>query len=291
VKTSDRDNGPTAEALAQEAGEFMTLPDIYARIRQTLDDQASTHTDVAEVLATDPAISARVLKIANSAFYGRSGTITRISQAVSLLGTQQVHDLVLATVVIDGTAGLHDSKSSLKAFWQLSLTIASAAKLIAEESGILDSERVFVAGLISQLGQLVVNQALPTDSARLQQQAASHSSDLAALQRESLGFDHAAVAAALFEMWKLPRELSEPIRWHTQPGQAPESNLEASILHIASVLSSSIVNDAPLDTVLSSLDEAAWQTTALTRERLPELHDETTALTGAMAPILLEAAV
>lgn len=280
----------TAEDLAQQAGEFATLPDIYARIRNTLNDPTSTHTDIADVLSTDPALTARVLKIANSAFYGRSGTIARMAQAVSLLGTQQVHDLVLATVVIAGTADLHGSRSSQREFWKLSLTLASAAKLIAEHCGILDSERVFVAGLISQLGQLVVDQALADDSQRLQQQIAAGEPDLAALQREAFGFDHAAVAAALFKEWKLPPALIEPIQWQTQPDLAGDHDLEASILNISAALSRGIINDIALDDMLSAFNESAWETTALTKERLITLRDETLVLTRDMAPILLDLA-
>jgi HD-like signal output (HDOD) protein len=290
MNTPTENHHATAEELAQHAGEFVTLPDIYARIRDTLNDPASTHTDIAEVLSTDPALTARVLKIANSAFYGRSGTIAKISQAVSLLGTQQVHDLVLATVVIAGTAGLHGSRSSLRNFWRLSLTLASAAKLIAEDCGILDAERVFVAGLISQLGQLVVDQALADDSQRLRQQAETDDLDLATLQRETFGFDHAAVAAALFKRWNLPTELIEPIQWHTQPDQAGDRDLEASILNIATALSRGIISDVMLDDMLSAFNESAWQTTELSRERLMTLRDETQALTQDMAPILLDLA-
>lgn len=280
----------TVDAIAQQAGELMTLPDVYARIRDTLDDPASTHTEVADVIATDPALTARILKIANSAFYGRSGTIARISQAVGLLGTQQVHDLVLATVVIASTKNLHSSKSALRDFWRLSLMLAAAAKLIAEECGILDSERVFVAGLISQLGHQVVRQALPSDSQRLQQQADAEHSDLAALQRDTFGFDHAAVASALFRLWKLPEGLIEPIQWHTRPDQAGDCDLEASILNIATTVALGIMRESTLDDVLSACDEFAWQTTALNKTRLTTLHDEVLTLTNDMAPILLDMA-
>jgi HD-like signal output (HDOD) protein len=280
----------TPQSLAAGAAGFATLPDVYARIRSTLDDPGSTHADVADVIGTDPALAARVLKIANSAFYGRPGTIARIPQAVGLLGTQQVHDLVLATVVIAGSKQLLGDKSALRKFWRLSVTLAAASKLIAEDCGILDSERVFVAGLISQLGQLVVEKALPEVSERLRKQAEDTGSDLAALQRAQFGFDHAAVAAELFEQWQLPPELIEPIRWLTQPSQAGDRELEASILNIAFTLAVGVVNDQPLDEVLSACDESAWQVTGLTRERLTELRNETLALTEDLAPILLDMA-
>jgi HD-like signal output (HDOD) protein len=280
----------TPQSLAADAAGLATLPDVYARIRETLDDPGSTHADVADVIGTDPAIAAHVLKIANSAFYGRSGTIARIPQAVGLLGTQQVHDLVLATVVIAGTKHLAGDPSTLRNFWRLSVTLAAAAKLIAEDCGILDSERVFVAGLISQLGQLVLNKALPKESERLKQQAESIGADLAALQRQDLGFDHAAVAAALFEQWQLPPELTEPIHWFTQPAQAGERRLEASILNVALTLAMGVVNDWTLDEVLAACDETAWQAAGLTRERLSEVRDATIALTDEVAPILLDMA-
>ena len=290
VRMNKHENTLTAETLAEQATAFATLPDVYARIKQTLDDPASTHADVAEVIGTDPALTARVLKIANSAFYGRPGTITRISQAVGLLGTQQVHDLVLTAVVIAGTTELLGDRSSFRTFWELSVTLASAAKLIAEDCGILDSEHVFVAGLISQLGQLVISQARPKEAERLKQQAQQQTSDLATLQRQHFGFDHAAVAAALFERWQLPAELIGPIHWHTQPAQAGDKELAASILNIATALATGVMNDHPLDDVLKACDESAWQMTQLSRERLEILRDDTITATAQIAPVLLDLA-
>ena len=280
----------TPESLAAGVTAFATLPDVYARIKKTLDDPASTHMDVADVIASDPAIAARVLKIANSAFYGRSGTIARISQAVGLLGTQQVHDLVLATVVIAGTSRLFRDQAALLAFWRQSLTTASAAKSIAEHCHILDSERLFVAGLISQLGQLVLQQSLPEQAAQLSEQADAARTDVARRQRDHLGFDHAAVAAALFRAWKLPPELTDPIRWQTQPSMAGERMLEASILHVGAAVAAALIDEGATDDLLAGLDDTAWQATELTREQLDTIREATVALTEAMAPIITDLA-
>lgn len=286
----DKPTNPTPEYLAAQASAFATLPDIYARIRHTLDDPASTHTEVADVIGTDPAIAARILKIANSAFYGRTATIARIPQAVGLLGTQQVHDLVLATVVIAGSSPLFGDRKASRAFWRHSLTTASAAKAVAEDCNILDAERLFVAGLISQLGQLVLAEALPDETAGMHAQAQAQTIDVAKLQRDHLGFDHATVGAALFQAWQLPPEIIVPIQWHTQPQLAGEQALEASIINIAAGLANAIIDDMPLDELAAALDETAWTTIGLSRDRLDVLRQTAVALTEEIAPILIDIA-
>lgn len=280
----------TPAQLIEQAQELATLPDVYVRVREVLEDTTSSHDDVAAAIATDSALSARLLRIANSAFYGRPGSIATVSRAVGLLGTQQVHDLVLATAVIQSLGGLADGLSSPREFWLNSLTTACAAKQLAEHCHILDSERLFVAGLLAQVGQLLLHQALPEAMTEILREADRGIGEVAERQQAQFGFDYAAVSGELFAAWQLPEALVEPIRHHTDPSATPEVLLEASIVHIAVHLSDAEHHGSRTDELLERLNDRAWETTGISRDALHGMRLDAVALTAEVAPVLLDIA-
>ncbi|MGB5562321.1 MAG: HDOD domain-containing protein [Sedimenticolaceae bacterium] len=287
--TQDPEVRVTAADLVARARELTTLPDIYVRVKKTLVDPASSHSDVADVLSTDPALSARLLRMANSAFYGRPGTIATVSRAVGLLGTQQIHDLVLATAVIHAFDGFSSDLLDRRVFWRSSLFGASAAKLLADQCGILDSERLFVGGLLAPVGTLILYQELPEQMRSILADARTLGSDVASLQRGRLGFDYARLSAELFTSWQLPPELVMPIRGHTRPSAAQDTQLEAGILYIATQLAAARADGKSLNELVPKLNNDAWDITELTIAKLEEIDQEAQALTEEIAPVLLNA--
>ena len=288
--TQDPEVQETATDLVERARELTTLPDIYVRVKKTLVDPASSHADVADVLSTDPALSARLLRMANSAFYGRPGTIATVSRAVGLLGTQQIHDLVLATAIIHAFDGFSSDLIDRRAFWSSSLFGASAAKLLADRCGILDSERLFVGGLLAPVGTLILYQELPEQMRSILADARMRGVDTAFLQRERLGFDYAQLSAELFTAWQLPPELVMPILGHTRPSAAQDSLLEAGILHIATQLAAARADGKGLNELVPQLNNDAWDITELSIAKLEEIDHEAQALTEEIVPVLLNSA-
>ena len=284
------DNLPSAAQLVARMRELATLPDIYTRIKSVLDNPASTHEDVAEALSTDPALTSRLLRMANSAFYGRPGRISTISRAVGLLGTQQIHDLVLATAVVHAFDHISSDLLDPRFFWYSSVVGAAAAKCLAEHCDILDSERLFVAGLLSRTGNLILHQELPEQMRAILAEVGNAAADLAAAQRGNLGFDYAALSVELFHSWQLPQELVAPIGLHTQPAAAEEFRLEAAILHVAVKLADTALLKQPLETLVPALDDEAWKITELSIETLEGIERMALELTAEIAPALLNSA-
>ena len=286
--TQDPENLITTAQLVAQATELATLPDVYFRTKLILEDPTSSHEDVADAILTDPALAARLLRIANSAFYGRPGSIATVTRAVGLFGTQQVHDLVLATAVIQSFSGFSSDLVDPRAFWRSSLFAASTAKALAEKCGILDSERLFVAGLLAQVGLLILYQELPTQMREIMGMDSDADQDLARLQRERLGFDYAQLSAELFQSWQLPAELVGPIRDHTRPSGDEGTQLETAILYIATQLARARIKEQTIKELIPLLDDDAWQITALSYEGLVEISDDAYALTEEIAPVLLD---
>ncbi len=288
--TQDPEVQVTAADLVARARELTTLPDIYLQIKNILVDPTSSHANVADALSTDPALSARLLRIANSAFYGRPGTIATVSRAVGLLGTQQIHDLVLATAVIHAFDGFSSDLIERRAFWRSGLFGASAAKLLADQCGILDSERLFVGGLLAPVGTLILCQELPQQMRAILEDARTLGKDIASLQRARMGFDYAQLSAKLFSSWQLPPELVAPIRGHTRPSAAQDFPLEAGILHIATQLAAARADGKSLNELVPRLNNDAWDITDLSIAKLEEIDQEAQALTEDIAHVLLNAA-
>jgi HD-like signal output (HDOD) protein len=283
--------GPvTLEGMVAQAQGLATLPDVYLRIKQILDDPTASLVDVATALKTDPAMAARLMRVANSAFYGRPGGITTIDRAVSLLGSQQIHDLVLAAAVIQGFDRLFPDSLKPRDFWRASILAATIAKLLAEQCGFLDAERVFVAGLLAQVGQLVMLEQLPVQMGSIMHMAAHTAQRPCDLQRQALGFDYAEVGAALFSAWRLPIALTEPVRLHTQPQTASEFALESAIVHIAVEAANGEVQKTPREEVLKKLDAGAWQLTELSKEQFEQVRDQAQELASELSATLLERA-
>jgi HD-like signal output (HDOD) protein len=280
----------TLDEIVARVSTLATLPDVYLRIKRILDDPASTHADVGEALQTDPAMAARLLRVANSAFYGRPGTITTITRAVGLLGTQQVHDLVLAAAVMQSFDGLFPEDLKPRDFWRASVTAATHAKLLAEHCSFLDAERMFVAGLLAQVGQLVLLEQLPVQMGSLGYLASQSGRRLCELQRDTLGFDYADVSGALFAAWNLPEALIEPIRRHTSPSMAEDHALEAAIVHIAVEAADAEIAQRPLEYVLERIDDGAWQRTGMSRELFEQMCGDASELAAGLMPALLDQA-
>jgi len=287
---NDPDQTPSVATIVEQAEELATLPDIYVRIKLVLDDPTSSLVDVADALSTDSAMTARVLRIANSAFYGRSGQLSTVSGAVGLLGTQQVHDLVLATAVIQTLEDSFPPALRPSVFWRESLLAGSAAKLLAEQCGFLDSERMFVAGLLAQVGQVVLFEQLPTRMLAVAQAATESGQPVSELQRQRFGFDYADVGAALFASWQLPAGLISPIRYHTDPQANDAELLEAAIVHIAVALATAETQQRSIDEVIAGLNPQAWKATELSPELLQLLQRDAVGLADQLTQVFLSAA-
>lgn len=277
----------TVEELVSRISSVASLPDVYMRVKRVLEDPASSHQVLADALRTDPGISARLLRIANSAFYGRPGGVDSITRAVGLLGTQQVHDLVLATSVMQTFDALFPDSLKPREFWQASVLTATAAKLLAEHCGFLDSERLFVAGLLSQVGHLVLLEELPVQMGSILNALSRGDTGICAMQRQTLGFDYAQVGAALFTEWQLPAGVVGPIAGHTDPESATHYRLETAIVHISVGIASAEARVEPLAQILRQLSDAAWARVGLSPELFDRIRAQASELATELAPALL----
>jgi len=213
------DNGArvtTPWSLVENVMQLISLPEIYLRLQQVIDDPIHTREQVAEILAYDSSLSARVLRIANSSYYSFPREIETVASAVSIVGEIELRNLVLATTVVGSMNALHYRGVDIDQFWLHSLRCGIIARLIARSVGGVNPEVLFLAGILHDLGILVIYQQDVTLAAAISRQMGEQHQLRDQAERELLGFDHAEVGALLIEAWGLSPELAELTLCHHQ---------------------------------------------------------------------------
>lgn len=264
----------TAQSLVKESIELISLPDVYIRLRSVINSPNASMSDVAQIIVHDPAITARLLRLVNSSFFGLKTKIDTMTHAINMLGTQQVHDLVLATVVVDSFSGFTNDSFNIYDFWFNGVYCAVTARLLAYHCGDIDTERPFVAGLLHNIGHLVTFQKMPEESKKAIELSKQNDMDLYLAEREVLGFDYALVGAELMREWQLPKSLQDITQYHIEPVKAPDFRLETAIIHIASVITNNALAEKPINPESLAVNPVCWQITGLSIEDMPALKQE-----------------
>ncbi len=221
--------------LVKEIEELPTLPDIVSAISAIVNDPKSSASDLGKVISTDGALSAKILKIANSPAFGFSRKISDINHAVALLGFRETQAIAVSISIFDLLIGKTDF--DFKGYWNHSFACATLAKLISVNLKKHSADLAFVAGLLHDVGKLVLAINL---RGKLEKAAALHSgagtSPIEA-EEEILGINHAEVGYLLGEHWLLPQALTSAIRYHHSPELDPDPQSLAPVVYVGNIFS------------------------------------------------------
>jgi len=214
---------------------LVSLPNIFTEINRVISDPRSSAVHVADVISKDPNLTARLLRIVNSAFYGFPSKIDTISRAVTVLGSKELSTLALGTSVLNIFNDIPADLVDMKSFWEHSVACGAAARMIGSYKNIANTERLFVAGLLHDIGRIIIYKNLPSAGREMLLYAQQTDCLLRSAELEVLGFDHGQIGAMLMQKWKLPVILEQALGYHHQPTQS-QHPLEASLVHIADIL-------------------------------------------------------
>jgi HD-like signal output (HDOD) protein len=225
----------TPEGLVANIKDLVTLPEVALRIATMVDDPTSSAAEIGREISHDAALTTRLLRIANSPAFGQHGKITTISRAITVLGVRQVRNLTVGLTAIRTFDGIGNELVTMASFWRHSVLCAVAAGQIAARRERGRDESPFVAGLLHDIGQLVLYSRAPALARRALLMSLDSADDRGSFlcEREVMGFDHGAVGLALARNWALPRSLQECIAFHHEPERAQEYPLEVATVHIA----------------------------------------------------------
>lgn len=260
--------------LVSGAVGLATLPSIYLRLSDVASDPRTGAVEVGRVISEDPALSARLLRLVNGALYGLSHRVETIDQALMLAGTSQVLDLALANSVIRVFAGIPASMLDVDAFWRHSIATGLAARAIAVQRRELNPERFFVAGLLHDIGRMVLALHEPQRLARALEEARGGDVMLHHAERATFGFDHADVGAGILAAWHLPPALQQAVAYHHAPIAAVAFPVEAATAHVADVIAHSFELGASGQPGVPTLEPAAWDRLGLLPAALSGIVDD-----------------
>ncbi len=208
-------------------------PHVYIKLKKTLDDPRSSFKEFSSIIVNDPALSARLLKIVNSPFYGLQNKVETITHALGIIGTEQLMELVLATSVTEQFPDIPRHLVNMDLFWKHSIACGVAAKVIAAWHGESHLESYYLAGMLHDIGSLVIYKKFPEAAGQILERCRENKEYLFDVEREVFGASHAKVGGELLKGWGLPLLLYEPVYFHHRPGKAKDHPLVSKIIHTA----------------------------------------------------------
>lgn len=259
--------------MIKNAGKMAALPATYIRLGQVIDHPYSSARDIARVISEDTSLTARLLQLANSALFNFPKRIETIDAAISLLGTLQLRELALATAVVELFSGIPQNLVDMESFWSHSLACGICARLLAQERHESNVDKYFAAGLLHDIGSMLIYLTRPVESKTILTQHGQTGEEIHSIEMAQLGFDHAAAGAALLEHWNLPDCHIEAVAYHHKPTAARRFPLEADFVHIADIIVNAMQYGSSGEKNVPTLAEEAWFVLGFKPDCLAQLID------------------
>jgi len=229
-------NETLARSLIDDMSALVSPPDVYLKISDMIAENTASAGQIGDVIMRDPSLAARVLKLVNSSYYALPTKVDTVSRAITVIGMHELSSLVYSLCAVQSFSRISSNVTNMNTFWRHGVYCGLAAKAIAARSRCLNTERLFLAGLLHDIGTLTINARFPEIAEQSIFKSHGDENKLVGAESEALGFDHAYLGALMLENWHLPAATCDAIRYHHHPQAAEVTPLEASIVHAADVL-------------------------------------------------------
>jgi len=266
-------NGKRIEDLIKSMGELPTLPSVFFTVSKMLSDPRTSAVDVGKIVSNDQVIASKILKIANSAFYGFAGRVNTVSHAIAVLGFSSTKNIVLTTSILS-TLNLKTPVKgfNLAAFWKHSAAVGAIAKLTAKEVFSQKQEEAFVAGLLHDIGKLILAICAPEDFVKCLDFAVSKKCLFFDAEKELLGITHTEIAAWINQKWKLPTEFATVLTNHHNEIETSGEHIGlVSVVKFADVLARGMQFGHACDHSIPILEDNVWDSLRMTPQKLEKI--------------------
>ncbi|MGB9715470.1 MAG: HDOD domain-containing protein [Thermodesulfovibrionales bacterium] len=264
------------DKLFSKLTDIPTLPSIVLQINKIIkNDNISTY-DIGSIIERDPSLTSKVLKFANSSYYGLSYSVNTVTRAITVLGINTIRNIALTASVFE----IFNSKKSLPfdiaGLWYHSLGCAMASKAFISKAAHLLEEEAFICGILHDIGKVIIAQNMPDLMNRVLDEIKKGKSQSDA-EKDIIGYTHSEVGALLSEKWHLPEELCETIRFHHCPQYLDESkSLKGHPFLLYAVYAGNQISKAlalgkSTDLIVSEIDPITWSTLYISESELREI--------------------
>lgn len=249
------------EKILEKAKNVPSLPSVVIKLRQYLNDPDVTFDQLARVIEFDPGLTANVLQLANSAYFGWSRSIKTVKDAITRLGTNRVFQMVLCMSVAPLVRKpIKGYELDANALWEHSIATAICADALAKHLALAEAEEAFTAGLLHDMGKVILGTFVEIDDEPIKEIVAKDRLAFNEAEMMVLGIDHAETAAALLQSWNLPAEVVQAARWHHAPSLCdPGHQVIVDLIHVADILCLNAGWGLGADGLLYRYDERAGQ--------------------------------
>lgn len=252
--------GDLATSLLEDVSYLVSPPDVCVKVFELIESNDAAAQEIGDVISRDPSLTARLLRLVNSAFYNFSRRIDTVSRAITVVGVRELYSLVIAVSAIKSFSNLPNSLVNIDTFWRHGIYTGLIARALAKRCHVLHPERMFIAGMLHDIGSLVLYNRMPEACSDLLLVCDGDEGILHQAELAELGFSHADLGGALLNTWMLPETLQESVAYHHMPSYALNSELEASIVHLAENLANRSQIGAFCETpsLTAAADASVW---------------------------------
>ena len=224
----------STHTFISDVAEHISMPEVYLDIRKLIRNSDAKIDDFVRIIEADSMLAVRVIRMANSDFFGFTRKSKNLYQAIDLIGIKHLHDLLLSSLCLRSFSSIPEQVLNLKAFWHYGVQCGIAASTIARHSSIQSSNRFFALGLLHEIGHPIMYLKSPDFCIQVLDETQTQDSTITDLEREYLGFDYGQLGAALMKLWHLPEVYQQVAAYHLEPQQADvEHQQDVRIIHLA----------------------------------------------------------
>ena len=245
-----------------------TIPSVLKKLSVIIENPQVSLNEITEFVSNDPALTIKILKMVNSAIYGFPGRISSVSHAIMLLGLNVVKGLLLGVSVFEVM------QKAMGGLREHSLACAVTARIIAKRKGIKEPEEISVAGLLHDIGKVILALEFPKEYEEVMKQAEKTGITIHEAERASFSESHATIGFWLAEKWRFPVNLAEIIQCHHQPQMSKRAPLETAIVHFADILVRGRGIGFAGDPYVPAVNPAAFDLLQLSETELLEILNE-----------------
>jgi len=254
--------------LVKGVKRLISLPEIYSKIETMIANGQYSNREFGKVISQDPALTVRLLQIVNSALFNFGGRVDTVSRAITLVGHDELKMLVVASSSAKIFGNFPTKLIDAVQLWRYSLLVGITCRLLAMKCNVLHPERLFIAGLLHDIGHLVIYSRLPEQSEEIIRQSADKPGYSRKIEQAILGFDYTDVNFQLAREWHFPESLQIALKYHHEPEQTSSYQLESALLHIGKNIALLEFNEE----ALGHISDFAWQASGLDESIVDEIQ-------------------